>query len=151
MKDAAASLDRLHGLEPPPEISWWPLAPGWYAVGAFLFCAVALLCFWSWKKWRANAYRRVALRELELASDTRSVAEVLRRVGLMIAPRSTIAALSGRDWVEWLSKRGDEPMPGDVRNQLLLGVYDPGVTASDCEPLKSYARQWISSHCGETT
>ena len=121
MSDSTTSLDRLHDLALPPEVSWWPLAQGWIV----LLCIVALLLVWaiyrSWKNWRANAYRRAALSALESAADVAAVAALLRRTALAIAPRAAIAEKSGRAWLDWLAAQSPLPLSEAICTQLTVG------------------------------
>ena len=60
-----ASLEHLHDIIVPPPVSMWPPAPGWYVIGAVLLVLLAILVVRVVSRWHANAYRRIALRELE--------------------------------------------------------------------------------------
>lgn len=146
MNDHATSLDRLHDLALPPEVSWWPLAPGWH----FVVTCVGIIAFGLavrlWKRRQANAYRRAALRELQQAQDLVTIAEVLRRTALAVAPRSVIAASSGRDWVDWLAQQIGEPVPDEVRTELASGIYSRRPHGRDIEPVRAFAARWISCH-----
>lgn len=145
MNDSAASLDRLHDIELPPEIAWWPLAPGWYVVAGFVFLVLLILGSRIWRRWRANAYRRVALHELALAKDAASIAELLRRTALATAARPVIAGKIGVDWLDCLSEQFSDPMPENVREQLTVGVYHCE-NSGDLPALRSYAERWIIGH-----
>lgn len=142
----SASLDRLHDLALPPEVPWWPLAPGWYGVIALALAAAAWLACRAWKHWRSNAYRRAALQELGALDTPAAIAGLLRRCALAIAPRDRIAELSGPAWTDWLTARCPEPMPEIVRSQLTAGIYQAPSNNPDLAPLKTYATRWITRH-----
>ena len=146
MNDPSTDLDRLHDLVLPPEISWWPLAPGWYFVAVAVLIVLGVLGFRCFKRWRANAYRRAALHELESASDLPSIAAILRRTALVAEPRSFVAGKTGASWVEWLASAISHPMPDEVRDQLANGIYDDSRRGSDFSSLRRYAEQWIVQH-----
>lgn len=146
MKDPSTSLDRLHDVVSPPEIGWFPLAPGWYVVGAALVALLIIFAFRMWKNWQANAYRRAALRELERAPDVSTVATILRRAALVVAPRSLVAGKTGDAWVDWLGSVYPDPMPDQVRHQLAIGIYGRPDADGDVETLRRYADQWIRNH-----
>lgn len=146
MSDPSTSLDRLHDVVAPAEISWWPLAPGWYVVGAALLVLVGLFTVRSWKKWKANAYRRAALRELETAGDIPSIAAILRRTALVATSRAVVASKAGAAWTDWLAAAAPAPMEDDVRQQLTREVYAPVASGSDTSKLRDYADQWIRNH-----
>ncbi len=146
MTNDPASLDRLHDLALSPEVPWWPLAPGWYVLIALAFAAAAWLAFRAWKLWLSNAYRRAALQELKSLDTPASVAELLRRTALAIAPRTVIAELTGPAWPDWLTAQCPEPMPESVRTQLTAGIYQAPSNNPDLTPLKTYATHWITRH-----
>ncbi len=146
MTDPSTSLDRLHDLALPAEVPWWPLAPGWYVVASILLLLVIIVLIRLWKRWRANAYRRAALRELAAAPDTTAIAAILRRTALAIAPRSLVSEKSGNAWVDWLAAQCRDTMPGEVRAQLTLGIYArPGIDG-DFAALRAYAGRWVKHH-----
>lgn len=140
------SLDRLNDIVLPPEVAWWPLAPGWYV----LMLSILLLGSWfamRWmKQWQANAYRRIALRELAETKDPASIAELLRRTALAVAPREEIARLTGDRWVDWLATHCPINQPPEVRVQLNVGVYQRDDQSVNVNVLREYAAQWISHH-----
>jgi hypothetical protein len=146
MTNDPASLDRLHDLALPPEVPWWPLAPGWYVLIALAFATAAWFAFRTWKHWRSNAYRRAALQELKSLDTPAAIAELLRRTALAIAPRTVIAELTGPAWPDWLAAQCPEPMPESVRTQLTAGIYQAPSLNPDLTPLKTYATRWITHH-----
>ena len=113
--DLAATLAALHDIVVPAPVPWWPPAPGWYAV---LALAVALAGWGAWRlyrRWRANAYRRTALRRLAAiraalavrrrrAAALTDLATLLRRAALHVAPRDAGRGAFGRR-VARLSRR----------------------------------------------
>ena len=146
MEQDATSLGRLHDLVLPPPVPWWPLAAGWYVVlGIVALVVIAAGLRW-WFQWRANAYRRAAIRALQLAETPAAISEVLRRTALVIAPRSTIAELTGLRWPEWLAARSPDVMSTDVRDLLAAGAYGRTNAAFDLDPLRRYAAGWIEHH-----
>jgi hypothetical protein len=151
MNEAATSLDRLHGIVLPPEVAWWPLAPGWYVVGGILAIFILFFVHRSWKHWRADAYRRAALRELASAKDAATIAELLRRTALAAAPRPVIATKTGAAWLDWLDSQCRETMPDTVREQLTVGVYRRPTEDCEVAELREYAALWIRHHRPLTT
>ncbi len=142
----STSLDRLHDLALPPEVPWWPLAPGWYVVIALILVLLTLTIFRAVRRSQANAYRRAALHELKSLETPAAIAELLRRTALAIAPRPVIAELIGPAWPDWLAARCPEPMPEIVRTQLTAGIYQAPSANPDLAPLKTYATRWITRH-----
>ena len=146
MTDDPTSLDRLNDLAMPPEVSWWPLAPGWYVVIGIALALLLFFIFRAWKSWQANAYRRAALRELAAAEDVASIAEIFRRTALSIAPRDEIAEKTGVEWLDWLASRFPETMPEGVRDQLSHSIYSKVSPEPVTSELRDYASGWIARH-----
>lgn len=103
----------LRDLHLPEAIGWWPLAPGWWFLILVVVAAIVYLSYRSVRKWRRNAMRRVALRELSRIQKEYRVgvdeitlaielSELLRRTMLAYAPREEVAGLTGDRWLHWL-------------------------------------------------
>lgn len=146
MKDDPANLRNLHELVPPGEIAWWPVAPGWYVIGTLLLFALILLLIRQWRHWRANRYRREALALLRDAATALEIAELLRRIALVIAPRSEVASKCGSEWADWIASRLAKPMPEEVRQCLSGRLYRGSVASEGPEALRSYVSAWILHH-----
>jgi hypothetical protein len=146
MTNSVTSLDRLHDLALPPEVSWWPLAPGWCFVVFLVLALLLVFLHRTWKQWRANAYRRAALRELASAQDASAIAEILRRIALAVAPRAVVAEMTGAAWLDWLAEQYPEPLPDAVRSQLTRGVYGRSAASQELSALRDYATRWIARH-----
>ena len=146
MNESATSLDRLHDLVLPPAVPFWPLAPGWYVVFAFLFAVLLLAAIRAVARYRANAYRREALRKLALLEQPAAIAELLRRTALAVAPRPVIAEKTGAAWVDWLAAQCPEEMSGTVRERLTAGVYGRPTADPELSSLRDYAARWITGH-----
>lgn len=146
MTNSVTSLDRLHDIVLPAPVPLWPPAPGWYVVLLLALALVFILIHRVWSRYRANAYRRAALRELALASDAAAIAELLRRTALAIAPRPTIAEMSGTAWPTWLAQHCPTAMPDAVHDQLGGGVYRRLADPDDLRTLHDYATLWITTH-----
>ena len=109
----------IRDLHLPQAIGWWPLAPGWWILIALAFAGLCYLLYRAYQKWRWNAARRVALKELarvrsEYASGMDAVtlaielSELLRRTMLAYAPREEVASLTGKTWLQWLDRGLDD-------------------------------------------
>ncbi len=146
MNQDPASLSNLHDIVLPPEVSWWPLSPGWWVLMVIAVIALLVLVWRAWSRWKANAYRREALRELDRLEDSASVAILLRRTALAVTPRPEVAVLSGEAWLDWLASRTGVNMPDSVREHLGYGLYSPQESARVDEDTREYAAQWIRTH-----
>lgn len=146
MSDSASDLNRLHDLTLPPEVSWWPPAPGCFVILALLFLGSIWFARRFWKKRNANAYRRAALRELASTTSQSGIAEILRRTALAIAPREMIAEKSNSSWLDWLAEQSPRPLPDSVREQLTTGIYGRQTKTTDLTHLRNFAEDWIRHH-----
>lgn len=143
----------------PPSISLWPQTWGSRLVIAL---AVVLLAAGLWRllsRYRANAYRRAATRELAAIEqqaatgaaygiDASAVALLVRRTALVAFPRQQIASLTGQRWLTFLDAsfagEGFAVGPGAV---IGTAPYDPRrVASADAAPLIALVRRWIWAH-----
>jgi len=156
-----ASLDRLHDIVVPPPVPWWPPAPGWYLLAALAMVFVVALIVRHVMIWRANAYRRAALAELNLLargnaaaiqaqSRLQEAAAILKRTALAAAPREEVAMLSGEVWIDWLNERGSGVLfQGDVAQLLEHTIYKTGnsdVSEDALRDVMETIRAWIVRH-----
>ena len=58
-------LAALHPLRTPEPIGWWPLAPGWWVLLVAVVLLAALAVYLARRHYRRNAYRRVAMLQLQ--------------------------------------------------------------------------------------
>jgi len=149
-------LANLHPLREPEMVSWWPLAPGWWVL---IVISLLLLAFIAWRgvrRYRANAYRRVALRQLEethrqwlVDGDSHryvvAVNSLLKSVALRAFPKQEVASYSGTQWMLFLNSglRGSAPsFPDDFAN----AVYRKHAADTKCEALHETSIAWIRHH-----
>ena len=110
----------LRDLHLPDAVGWWPLAPGWWLMLLLLAAAFGFVAIRVYQRWRRNAPRRYALKELKRCESEylahrnpvllgKQLSSLLRRGMLAYAPRAEIAGLTGAAWLEWLDR--DMPLP----------------------------------------
>jgi len=136
----------LRDLHLPEAVGWWPLAPGWWALLGMLAVLLGYYLYRGYLRWRGNAARRIALRELaRIQRDYRQgvdeislaieLSELLRRTMLAYAPRHEVAGLTGEGWLRWLD-RGLDDRPftaGSGQNVESLPYRRPGITEDDVD------------------
>lgn len=147
MYPEAASLENLQDIVELPPVSWWPLASGWwFLLGALV--VLGLLVGWrQWLRWQANAYRRAAIRELEAASNTAEVADILKRAALCVYPRTHIASLTGSSWVDWLRETGGGlSVTDDIQTAFAVEVFSKSNEDATTPGVIQFARDWITRH-----
>ena len=142
-------LDALRPLHAPPPVSWWPPALGWWVLAAVIIVLLVLL----YRRWRRMAPRRAALRELKLLekqikSEPQLVAtlnRLLKRYALVCWPSSTVAALTGEQWLEFLDAHGGNGQFSQGCGRLLAtSPYRDEPLPQD--ELVSLARRWIKKN-----
>ncbi|MCA0893990.1 DUF4381 domain-containing protein [Microbulbifer agarilyticus] len=144
--------DLIAQLAPPPvpeAISLWPqtqLAKSLLLMALILVLALAALAY---RRYRANAYRRAALRALDtVEGDPAQIAELLRRTALVAYPRDQVAGLTGSVWLDFLNQHyPGNVFTGAVGETLLQGAYR---TCPPLPALTSAARDWIRHHVKAT-
>lgn len=154
----APTTDPLAALRPlqlPEPVSWWPPAPGWWLLAVVGIVAATLLIRALLSRYRRNAYRRAALAELEqlqsLAGENAcayasALNTLLRRTALSHQHESSVARLTGRDWLSYLDSRVSSPIfVGDIGQQMLRAAYDPASTV-DTAALGAACRRWLRTH-----
>ena len=144
MNPDQASLDNLRDIVEQVPVSWWPLAAGWWVLGAVLLVVIALIVFWRVQQWRSNAYRRAALGELESAASVAEISEILKRTALAVFPRAEVASLSGAAWTDWLGQAVDGEVPVAVGESLAQGVFSK--SESGTVDVSLFAANWIRQH-----
>lgn len=144
-KSLVELLDMLEPVPEPQPVSMVPQTAGWLVLGLF---GLAVTCWLLWialRRYRANGYRRAALRALQAAGDDPAqLATLLRRTALAAYPRSQVAGLHGEDWAGFLNKTyGQSGFATDVGRALLSAPFrqqppDPAAT--------QLVRNWIIGH-----
>jgi len=146
------SLSQLKDIHLPQDISWWPLAPGYYGLIILsLISALVILYFYCTR--RARRLRKLALNQLALLErdylqhanvciTAAGISILLKQVALMVYPRSSVAALQGDDWAIFLKKTSKKLPIESIKNILLeapfcVEYHEP------IDPLFNVARAWI--------
>ncbi|MBO9406274.1 DUF4381 domain-containing protein [Shimia sp. R9_1] len=142
-------INQLAEVPEPAPVSMIPQTVGWAVLAGALGLA---LLGWAWRIWRhyqANAYRREALAALDAAaSDAAAISTILKRAALTAYGRTSVAALSGDDWLRFLDKTGGAAEGGFVKGAgriLAAAAYRPEPVAAGPD-LQALARHWIRNH-----
>jgi hypothetical protein len=107
-----SQLADINGLD---KISWWPLAPGWWAV-LVLFAILLLAGIAAGlrrrafrRSWKHDANETLASMADQLDGiNAREIlvklSDLLRRVAIYRFSRAKCAGLKGNEWAQWLTK-----------------------------------------------
>lgn len=148
-------LSAMHDIVLPPAPELWPPAPGWIVFGSLLLMLTTAASVVLWRRWRAVAYRREALRDLACSiaalesGDVRRAAvesaAVLRRVAIHVWTRELVAPLTGRTWIEFLSTHGGRAGFSDRNGATLLSACYGGGEPSldDARALLEAITRWV--------
>jgi len=154
-------LAELRDIHMPPPVEAWPPAPGWWILGIMVLAGLVAMALWWLRRWRANRYRREALRELlrlyrayeqhqDAATWLREFEALLKRVALTRYPREDVASLTGESWVAFLDKTGaSNDFTMGAGQALIDGIYrPPGEHCNDVDvrQLHELGKQWIKHH-----
>lgn len=150
-------LAALQELPLPDPVPYTPQTVGWWIVLAVVLILLSYVV-WRWQRYcRSNRYRVEALRELADIERTlrhdpaaaRRLPVLIKRVVLASAPRSTVAALSGEAWLQWLDdtlpRAGFLSAPGQLLPALAYGSLQ-GIDPQQLTALVALLRRWIREH-----
>ena len=149
----AAALEGLRDIHLPAPVSFWPLAPGWWALAALLLMG-SVATVTAWRRHRSSA-RRHALRELaaleaRFAAEQQpvdlavSLATLIRRVALRVSKQNGVASLHGEPWVAFLTTGARDARAPQIARDLLQTAYG-GERAAAGTPREwlAFTRSWI--------
>lgn len=154
----AQVLAKLHDIQLPKPIGWWPTAWGWYVLIVFGFLTIAVFVYGVIRLRIRGRAQREALRLLEtyyqhyqqernaqLAS--RNLSQLLRRVALAYFPREQVAGLQGEAWINFLTQHAKEVDFAAIHSCLLELPYESTRTNNQCEQAVTlffkYTKMWI--------
>ena len=134
MQDNLPELRDIH--LPSGDISFFPLAYGWWVLAGVL-AAVVLLA------WKLLA----AARRPDLGSAVR-MSEILRRI--CVYKYKTAAALFGMEWIEFLNRHAKEKISGKTARLLLDAPYisadSKAYDDQDVADLYRFCQNWIGEN-----
>ncbi len=145
-----SDLAQLHDIHLPAPVSWWPPAPGWWAM-AILSLLVVGLGYLGYRRHRRNRWRRSALTALSQLRDSapealpRQLSVLLRRVAVSRFPRHEVAGLTGQDWLTFLDRTLDDgdAFRAGVGQVLRDAPYRAGRAPVEPTDLLTLCERWI--------
>lgn len=154
-------LKQLQELPTPAMPSLWPQTWGWLAL-CVLVVVLACTAFALWQRRRqANAYRRVAVAELDAiterwrqkpndTSPLRDIPALLKRAALTRLGHSTpsVGYLSGREWQHLLERMAQTPFTNNFWEHLAVLAYadDLEIKKINIRELITECRDWLETH-----
>lgn len=145
------ALKSFAGLEQPPAIDYFVLAPGAWAL---LLALVFGFSYFAWRRyqhWLQDAYRREALQYLQSQISVVELPRLLKATALQAYSRQQVAMLTGEAWLAFLDSKMTRASTRfqSEEGRLLLNVAYCGadeVSASQAAVLQSLVRAWIAGH-----
>lgn len=143
-------------LEPDP-VKFSFETPGWYLVGILILLTCCYLTLRLIKRYRQNAYRRQALKELTQISSSNSnnqlhlqlseLLVILKMVALKAYGRKNVATLYGKPWLLFLESKAKNT-PFSKYEAIISGtIYEnakPDI--QELNELKNLSKKWIQTH-----
>lgn len=153
---AAADQDLGPILEPDP-VKFSFDTPGWYAVGILVLLICYYLTFRLIKRYRQNAYRRQALKELTQINPSNSnnqlnlqlseLLVILKMVALKAYGRKNVATLYGKPWLLFLESKAKNTPFSKYEGIISRTIYEnakPDI--KELSELKNLSKKWIQTH-----
>ena len=153
----AGNLQNLNDIVVSGPVAWWPLAPGWYVLGAIAMIALLVVAVRQWRRWQQNRYRRQAMLELSSIREQGSVESLqqlpvlLKRAALSAWQREEVAALTGRAWHRFLDQSAGMDRfcagAGDTLDQLAYaGSNEPLPAGPELQQALEATEFWLKNH-----
>jgi hypothetical protein len=145
-------LSQLKDIHLPDDISWWPLAIGWWLLITILPTILTLFFVYFYRQKKAKVIQKMTLELLDNAyiqdaSFLLSAHSILKRYCRQYYPEAL--SLTGENWVEFLnsahSKKHDTIFSSSLSNALNYGIYSQD-SDYDREKLLASCRLWIECH-----
>jgi hypothetical protein len=155
MTAVAQQALQLRDIHLPAAPGLWPLAPGWWVVGALLALLIAGAAFLALRRHRLRWLERDTLRALAVLDasfrDQQTperlgrISMLLRRIALAHFPRDRISPLTGRDWLRFLDESGGHGRFADGPGRMLAWVpYQRTLPADlDVDALMALVHEWV--------
>ena len=107
--DPSSLLEQLRDVHTPDSIGSWPPAIGWVLLVVFITLGISALVWFTIRWYRANAWRRAALKEFKLlkqsyqqAPSPQSLSKIvilLKRCVSSVKQNSALLAVTGEKWL----------------------------------------------------
>ena len=131
--------------------------PGWYLLGILLILGLFYVLFKWIKKYRANAYRREALKkvlelnakdgERDFTFQLSALMIILKNVALKAYGRNSVATLHGNAWLSFLESKSKNIQFVQFQPMISKTIYE-NQTPDEKElgELKNLSIKWIKTH-----
>lgn len=124
----------------PDSPSWFPLPPGWFALGGVILIVLLIFFIICLARWRRNLWRRQALTALTQPQTVDSWLLLMKRFLLVHQPRKQMSgALDPAQWLQHV------PLDDAMRQHLCERYCQPENQLSDADTarLRMQLRTWL--------
>lgn len=158
MSSDPGDLANMADLALPQPVSFWPPAVGIWIIGAMAAAMLAVSAWRAWRRYRADAYLRRALAELDVltgggAEIGEAVSAILKRAAMVAYGREEVASLTGPGWAAFIARTAPSGVQTDDLTVRIVRLFAPetAVIASDPSRLVAQARAWLRGQRGRAT
>jgi len=140
----AQLLEQLHDIRLPDNVSWWPLAIGWWIAIVIFITIITLLIVRAILRHRRKRFARYALLELEEIKHSNNQdwlmesQQIMRRTSLCYFPRSQVAVMDSKHWINFLNQTGS-----DIWTQQSLQLLEEAVYQNPDRIEQSHKEQFL--------
>ena len=141
-------LDQLRDVIPPPEPGFWPPAIGWWTI-AILLVAISVGFIYLLKMVKARHARQHLTRDISNAATLESgqvavrLSILMRKVAMTRFPQSSVAGLTGEEWLEFLDQSGETDQFTRGPGRLLTTAPYDRHSVTDVEALVRVCMSWV--------
>ncbi len=147
-------LAQLRDIHAAPDVSWWPLAPGWWLVGMAFLALMLWFARHAHRAWQRKRRRRQLLQWVTLLAERHDpdsepqalaagINRILKWVAIEAFPDVNCARLQGPGWTKFLCSNMDDGSDTAVLSALAAAPYQPQPEI-DVEAMIRIAKAWIS-------
>lgn len=123
--------------------------PGWYIL-FFLLIIISLFLIFKWiKKYRKNAYRRNAVKNINKLAQNNldELLIILRLTAIETYGRENIAGLYGKDWISFLDSKVKNPLFENYETVVEEFTYKEIVPKNaQIQEFTLNTKKWIKNH-----
>ena len=149
-------LSQLRDIHAAPDVPWWPPAPGWWILALVVLVLLVLLGRFAVARRRVRQRRKQRLNWVDFLNvmvnpeeEPQAYLSMLNRIFKLVAmeafPGEHCAAMTGSEWVGFLTRKLESEPSVDALDVLANGPFDPR-PEYDPDTVSALARTWILRH-----
>lgn len=140
-------MELMHPVVYPEPISYFPATIAWLIIAVWLMAILILVTINRVQKYRADGYRREAVRRIQTISceehtAAQEIASLVKRTAIAAYSRGEVASLTGTRWCRFLSDTSEQISESEAA-LVAEAAYEPDVRVED---VKQVAILWVRSH-----